>query len=64
LGHQEEEAIARHYPGVSSRGAARRIFHPANNVKAVIPGKSNRKKWICHDKQAYKVCNVVECYWL
>jgi transposase len=29
-------------------------------IKAVIPGKSNRKKKIRHDKKAYKNRNVVE----
>ena len=31
-----------------------------NRTKAVIPGKSNRKKRIRHDKKAYKGRNVVE----
>jgi len=32
-------------------------------IRPVIPGRSNRKKCIRHDKQAYKGRNVVErCY--
>ena len=32
-------------------------------LKPVIPGRSNRKKRIRHDKQAYKDRNVIErCY--
>jgi transposase len=37
-----------------------RAFLKANDIKAVIPGKSNRKKRIRHDKDAYKGRNVVE----
>lgn len=37
-----------------------RSFLKANDIKAVIPGKSNRKKQIRHDKEAYKGRNVVE----
>jgi transposase len=37
-----------------------RAFLKANDIKAVIPGKSNRKKRIRHDKEAYKGRNVVE----
>ena len=34
-----------------------------NGIKPVIPGRSNRKKRIRHDKQAYKDRNVIErCY--
>jgi transposase len=34
-----------------------------DGVKPVIPGRSNRKKRIRHDKQAYKDRNVIErCY--
>jgi transposase len=54
-------------PGVSQLLAdkgydtdAFRAFLKANNVRAVIPGKSNRKKRLRHDKQAYKGRNVVE----
>jgi transposase len=32
-------------------------------IRPVIPGRSNRKKRIRHDKQAYKGRNVIErCY--
>jgi len=35
-----------------------------DGIKPVIPGRSNRKKRIRHDKQAYKDRNVIErCYW-
>lgn len=37
-----------------------RAFLKENNIKPVIPGKSNRKKRIRYDKQAYKGRNVVE----
>ena len=37
-----------------------RAFLKNNKIKCVIPGKSNRKKRIRHDKQAYKGRNVVE----
>jgi transposase len=37
-----------------------RKFLKNRGIKAVIPGKSNRKKKIRHDKQAYKNRNVVE----
>jgi len=37
-----------------------RAFLKAKGIKTVIPGKSNRKKHIRHDKQAYKGRNVVE----
>jgi transposase len=37
-----------------------RAFLKANDIEAVIPSKSNRKKRIRHDKQAYKGRNVVE----
>ena len=37
-----------------------RAFLKERGIKAVIPGKSNRKKKIRHDKQAYKNRNVVE----
>jgi transposase len=37
-----------------------RCFLKANDIKAVIPGKSNRKKRIRYDKQTYKGRNVVE----
>jgi IS5 family transposase len=34
-----------------------------DGIKPVIPGRSNRKKRIRHDKQAYKNRNVIErCY--
>ena len=34
-----------------------------DNIRPVIPGRSNRKKRIRHDKQAYKGRNVIErCY--
>jgi len=35
-------------------------FLKARSIRAVIPGKSNRKVKIQHDKQAYKRRNVVE----
>lgn len=37
-----------------------RAFLKERGVKAVIPSKSNRKKKIRHDKEAYKGRNVVE----
>ena len=37
-----------------------RAFLKNNGIRAVIPSKSNRKKRIRHDKQAYKGRNVVE----
>jgi len=37
-----------------------RAFLKDNKIKPVIPGKSNRKKRIRYDKQAYKGRNVVE----
>lgn len=37
-----------------------RAFLKENGIKPVIPGKSNRKKRIRYDKQAYKGRNVVE----
>ena len=37
-----------------------RAFLKERGIKAVIPGKSNRKKKIRHNKQAYKNRNVVE----
>jgi transposase len=37
-----------------------RAFLEERGIKAVIPGKSNRKKKIRHDKEAYKKRNVVE----
>jgi transposase len=39
---------------------ALRAFLKKRGVKAVIPGKTNRKKKIRHDKKAYKGRNVVE----
>ena len=34
-----------------------------DGIRPVIPGRSNRKKCIRHDKQAYKGRNVIErCY--
>jgi len=37
-----------------------RAFLKEQGIRTVIPGKSNRKKKIRHDKQAYKGRNVVE----
>jgi transposase len=37
-----------------------RAFLKERRIKTVIPGKSNRKKRIRYDKQAYKGRNVVE----
>jgi transposase len=37
-----------------------RAYLKKQGIKAVIPGKSNRKKKIRHDKKAYKQRNVVE----
>ena len=37
-----------------------RAFLKEQGIKAVIPGKSNRKTKIRHDKEAYKGRNVVE----
>jgi transposase len=39
---------------------ALRGFLKAHGIRAVIPGKSNRKRKIRHDKEAYKRRNVVE----
>jgi transposase len=61
------EACVSLIPGVSEVLAdkgydtnAFRDFLKASNIKAVIPGKSNRKKRIRHDREAYKARNVVE----
>ena len=37
-----------------------RAYLKGRGVKPVIPGRSNRKKRIRHDKEAYKNRNVVE----
>ena len=37
-----------------------RAFLKAHGIKPIIPGKSNRKKRIRYDKEAYKGRNVVE----
>jgi transposase len=37
-----------------------RAFLKKEGIKPVIPGKSNRKKRIRHDKKAYKKRNVIE----
>jgi len=37
-----------------------RAFLEQRDIKAVIPSKSNRKKKIPHDENAYKKRNVVE----
>ena len=37
-----------------------RAFLKKDGIKTVIPSKSNRKKRIRHDKEAYKGRNVVE----
>ena len=37
-----------------------RAFLKQGGIRAVIPGKANRKKKFRHDKQAYKGRNVVE----
>jgi transposase len=37
-----------------------RSFLKERGIKTVIPSKSNRKKHIRHDRQAYKGRNVVE----
>ena len=39
---------------------ALRAYLKEQGIKVVIPGKSNRKKKIRHDKEAYKGRNVVE----
>ena len=48
------------------RGGGRNSFRKSlrkDGIKPVIPGRSNRKKRIRHDKQAYKDRNVIErCY--
>jgi transposase len=49
--------------GVLARGYdtnAFRAFLKQNGIRTVIPGKSNRKKRIRHDKEAYKGRNVIE----
>ena len=54
-------------PGVSALIAdkgydtdAFRRFLKEHGIKTVIPGKSNRKKRIRHDKKAYKNRNVID----
>ena len=54
-------------PGIKERLAdkgydtdAFRAFLKDQKIKPVIPGKSNRKKRIRHDKSAYKNRNVIE----
>jgi transposase len=37
-----------------------RAFLKAQGVKAIIPGKSNRKRKIRHDTETYKKRNVIE----
>lgn len=37
-----------------------RAYLKQQNIRAVIPGKSNRKGRIRHDKNAYKKRNVIE----
>ena len=37
-----------------------RSFLKQHNIKPIIPGKSNRKKRIRYDKEAYKNRNVIE----
>ena len=37
-----------------------RAFLKQQNIRPVIPGKSNRKKRIRHDRKAYKNRNVIE----
>jgi transposase len=37
-----------------------RAFLKQQKIRPVIPGKSNRKKRIRHDKSAYKCRNVIE----
>jgi transposase len=37
-----------------------RAFLGKQGLKPVIPGKSNRKKHVRHDKKAYKKRNVIE----
>ena len=61
------EACVSLIPGVSELLAdkgydtdAFRSFLKKNKIKPVIPGKSNRKRRIRHDKEAYKGRNVVE----
>ena len=61
------EACVSRIPGVTKLLAdkgydtdAFRAFLKDNDIKAVIPGKSNRKKRFRHDKKAYKGRNVVE----
>ena len=61
------EACVSLIPGVSQLLAdkgydtdAFRTFLKDKGIKPVIPGRSNRKKPIRYDKQAYKGRNVVE----
>jgi transposase len=61
------EACVSRIPGVTKLLAdkgydtdAFRAFLKDKDIKAVIPGKSNRKKRFRHDKKAYKGRNVVE----
>jgi len=61
------EACVSLIPGIKELSAdkgydtdAIRNFLKKQRIKAVIPSKSNRKKQIRHDKEAYKARNVVE----
>lgn len=61
------EACVSLIPGVSKLAAdkgydsdAFRSYLKQQGIKPVIPGKSNRKKRIRYDKEAYKGRNVVE----
>ena len=49
--------------GLTATRSASLCARTEDGIKTVIPGRSNRKKRIRHDKQAYKDRNVIErCY--
>jgi hypothetical protein len=56
-----EERLGRRRPRPDSNSFRKSLRK--DGIKPVIPGRSNRKKRIRHDKQAYKDRNVIErCY--
>jgi hypothetical protein len=58
-------SIRQSRPSALMRSSARCDSVRKDGIKPVIPGRSNRKKRIRHDKQAYKDRNVIErCYGL
>jgi DDE family transposase len=53
-------SIFAHCSSLNQNRLALRAFLKQNGIRTVIPGKSNRKKRIRHDKEAYKGRNVIE----